>query len=61
MKFAPEIAINTPVSYLWQQFSSTTKQLQEKFVPDGMQSTRNSQPWFNSECKKTCQKEKRSL
>ena len=52
VKFVRGNKINTLINHLWQQFTSTIKQLQEKFVPNRMSSSRYSQPWFNRECKK---------
>ena len=50
--------INSPINHLWQQFSSTIKQLQEKFVPSRMSSSCWSQPWFYRECKKHVRRKK---
>ena len=52
VKFVRTNTINTPINHLWQQFSSTIKQVQEKFVRSRMSSSHYSRPWFNRECKK---------
>ena len=52
MKFVHVNAVNTPINHLSQQFSSTIKQLQEKFVPNRISSSCYSQPWFNRESKR---------
>ena len=59
VKFVRGNTINTPINHLWQQFSSTIRQLQEKFVLSRMSSSRYSQTWFNRECKKHVRMKKR--
>ena len=59
VKFVRENTINTQINHLRQKFSSTIKQLQEKFVPSRMSSTRYSQLWFNQECKNMSEGKKR--
>ena len=59
VKFVRGNTVNTPINHLWQQFSSTIKPLQEKFVPSRMSSSRYSQPWFNRECRKHVRRRKR--
>ena len=39
MKFVRGNPINTPINHLWQQFSSTIRKLQEKYVPSRMSSS----------------------
>ena len=61
--------IDTPINHLWQQFSSTIKHLQEKFVPSRMSSSRyilvchhtecHHTSSFNRECKKHVRRKKR--
>ena len=46
------------INRLWQQFSSTIKQLQEKFVPSRMSSSGYSQPSFKWESKKHVRRKK---
>ena len=59
VKFVRGNKINTPTNHLWQQFSSTIKQFEERFVPSRMSSSRYSQPWVNRECKKHLRRKNR--
>ena len=59
VKFVRGNTTNTPINHLWQLFSSTIKQLQEKIVPSRMSLSRYSQLWFNRECKKHVRRKKR--
>ena len=59
VKFVRGNTINTRINHLWQQFSSTIKQLQEKIFPSRMSSSRYSHSWFNRECKKHVRRKKR--
>eukprot|EP00111_Clytia_hemisphaerica_P014427 TCONS_00042481-protein len=51
--------VETPINELWENFRLILDNARDKHVPSKFTSTRYSQPWFNTDCKRAVKKKKR--